>query len=401
MIAPGGDEIAEFYDRHPYPPPVTDLDAEVEAWDDGIRRRVEHFRMWPSVPYRDDHTILVAGCGTSQAARYSLRYPNAQVVGIDVSPTSIAATHQLIEQYELTNVELHDMPIEGVASLGRSFEQVVCTGVLHHLESAAAGLRALREVLAPEGAMQLMVYATYGRSGVYVMQEYCRALGVTPTPEEITDLISTLRELPTGHPISHMLRNTPDFQDDDAIADALLNPRDRSYTVPELFGLLGEAGMRLGRFVRQAPYRPQCGALTEVPHGERIAAMSESDQFAAVELFRGTMRRHSVIAHRVDSPLPDPPIRWSEDAWRSYVPIRPTSVVIVEENIPPGTDAVLINKAHTDRDLVFFLSTNERRIYETIDGERPIGEIDGATADLFRRLWDHDLVMIDVSRRSA
>ena len=398
MSAHGGDEISRFYDRHPYPPPIVDLDHEVDAWADGLRRRVEHARLWSSLPYRDDHTILVAGCGTSQAARYAVRYPSARIVGIDVSPTSLDATQRLLERHDLTNVELHRLPIEQVASLGRSFEHIVCTGVLHHLTDPVVGLRALRDVLAPEGALRLMVYATYGRFGVHVIQEYCRRLGIGPTPDEIADLVSTLRELPNGHPISHLLRDTPDFRDDDALADALLNPRDRSYTVPEVFHLIEAAGMRFGRWVRQAPYRPQCGALGEVPHGRRIAAMPEPDQFAAVELFRGTMQRHTVVAYRGDSPLPTEPISWDGEAWRAFVPVRPATVVAIEERLPPNVAAALINQAHVDRDLVCFLGPDAKGIYERVDGERSIAEIAGATAELFRRLWWHDLVMLDTSR---
>ncbi len=393
-----GDEISTFYDRHPYPPPVADLDDEVEAWRDGRRRRVEHARLWPTLPYREDHSILVAGCGTSQAARYAVRYPRARVVGIDVSRASLAATRRLVERHELTNVEIRELPIEGAGELGQAFDHVVCTGVLHHLADPTVGLRALHDVLAPEGALQLLVYGRYGRYGVYLMQDYCRRLGVTPTPGEIADLIATLRELPTGHPISDQLRNTPDFHDDDALADALLNPRDRSYSVPELFELIDAVGLRFGRWVRQAPYRPQCGALTEVPHGERIAAMTERDQFAALELFRGTMRRHSAVLHRRDSPLPDPPIDWGGDGWRSLVPVRPTTVATIRDRLPPKVAAVLVNQAHVDRDLVFFLDDQAARIVEAVDGETPLGAIDGASAGLFRRLWWHDLVLIDASR---
>ncbi len=395
-----GDVIARFYNRHPYPPPVDDLTADVAAWSDGTRRRVEHRRLWPTLAYRDDHTILVAGCGTSQAARYAVRYPDAQVVGIDVSPTSIGATGRLVDEYGLANVELHELPIEEAGSLQRSFDHIVCTGVLHHLPDPATGLRCLRTVLAADGALRLMVYGSYGRFGVQLMQDYCRLLGVTPEPSEIADLISTLRELPTAHPLGHLLRNTPDFQHDDALADALLNPRDRSYTVPEALALVDGAGMRFGRWVRQAPYRPQCGALTEVPHGRRIAAMDEHDQFAAMELFRATMQRHSLIAYRDDSPLPANPLGWDDDRWPAYVPIRPTTVTLVEERLPPGVAAVLINQAHTDRDLVLFLDADERRVYQQVDGNRALGDIDGATAGFFERLWWHDLVMIDASAPS-
>ena len=391
------DEIASFYDAHPYPPPVDHLDGEIEPWADGTRRRIEHARLWPTTPFRDDHTILVAGCGTFQAARYGLRYPSARVVGVDVSEASIESTRRLVERHALTNVELHRLPVEEIATLGERFDHVVCTGVVHHLADPATGLRALRDVMTPDGALHLLVYASYGRVGVSMIQEYCRRLDVSPTPDEITDLVATLRELPEGHPISSLLRDAADFRDDGAIADALLNPRDRSYTVPDVLRLLDATGLRFGRWTHQAPYRPECGAITETPHGRRVATLSEPEQFAAMELFRGTMRRHTLIAHRGDSPLPEPPIRWDDDAWGHFVPIRPATAVIVEERLPQGVAAVLINRAHIDRDLVYFADADTRRVFEAIDGSTPAGSISGATAGLLRRLWLHDLVMIDAS----
>jgi hypothetical protein len=54
-------------------------------------------------------------------------------------------------------------------------------GVLHHLPDPELGLKALRGVLEPDGAMHVMVYAAYGRGGIYMVQDYCRLLGIGPT----------------------------------------------------------------------------------------------------------------------------------------------------------------------------------------------------------------------------
>ena len=56
-------------------------------------------------PYRADLDILVAGCGTWQAAKYAVCRPDARVVGIDVSTTSLEHTGQLKRKYNLTNLE--------------------------------------------------------------------------------------------------------------------------------------------------------------------------------------------------------------------------------------------------------------------------------------------------------
>jgi len=127
------------------------------------------------------------------------------------------------------------LPIEQVGELDCAFDRIVCTGVLHHLPDPAAGLRALRSVLEPNGAMNLMVYAAYGRAGIYMLQEYCRRVGIGYSDNEIQELIDSLRALPYHHPLARLLSEAPDFQNKDALADALLNPQDRSYTVAAAF----------------------------------------------------------------------------------------------------------------------------------------------------------------------
>lgn len=343
---------------------------------------------------REDHSILIAGCGTSQAAKYAARYPKARVVGIDVSSTSIDETRRLAVQHDLDHLEVHELPIEHIGELGETFDQIVSTGVLHHLADPVAGLTALTAVLADGGALDAMLYAPYGRTGVYMIQEYCRLLGVTPERSEIEELIATLRELPLGHPLGHLLRNTPDFADDDALADALLNPRDQAYSVPQVFALLDGAGLRLNRWTRQAPYLPQCGSMRELPHGRRIAALPVAEQYTAMELYRGTMVRHSFIAQRADEPAVE--VRFDDDAWQRLVPVRTTTSSAVTERVPQGVAAALLNRAHTDPDLVLFATDQQYRAFEMIDGQRSFGEI-GDDVAFFERLWHHDLIVVDAS----
>ncbi|WP_040493039.1 class I SAM-dependent methyltransferase [Ilumatobacter nonamiensis] len=388
------DPIAGFYERHPYPPPVDDLSAVRVLDVEG--RRTAHHLVWPRRPVPDEPTLLVAGCGTSQAARHAARNPRARVVGIDVSTTSIDHTRRLIEQHDLSNLEVHQLPIENVAELHESFDHIVCTGVLHHLADPPSALAALRGALAPGGALTLMVYAQYGRAGIYVMQEYCRRLGVAPTSTELADLVATLRELPVGHPLDHVLRNSRDIHDDDALADALLNPRDRAYTVPELLALLDAAGLRFGRWERQAPYRPDCGSISETPHASRIAELPVDEQYAAVELFRGTIARHTVIAFADDDP-PTDTLDFSGADADAWVPIVVPTAIAVEERLPPGAAAALLNRAHAFTDLVMFADRAELDLFRSIDGTRPIRDLGPGALRFVERLWNHDLVVIDAS----
>ena len=403
------DRVRDFYDSHPYPPPVTSLDDYRRLWEDVGRRRADHHLFFPDQSYRGKQAILVAGCGTSQAAKYALREPAAAVVAIDVSATSISHTRELKERYRLANLEIYQLPIEQVHELERSFDKIVCTGVLHHLPSPEAGLRALRDVLDPQGAMHLMVYARYGRAGIYMLQEYCRRLGVESTDDEIQELAETLLALPERHPLRHLLAESPDFRTKAGLADALLNPNDRAYTVPQLFDFIDGSGLVFGRWLRQAPYLPQCGVLAETPHATRLRRLSAQEQFAAMELFRGTMVRHSAIVYHNDREGTAQPIRFDDETWLDYVPIRLFETRCLEERLPDGAAAVLLNRAHSYTDIYLPIDAAQKRLFETIDGERTIGEIvkssstpaaersrEGAGA-FFEQLWCYDQVVFDLS----
>ena len=362
---------------------------------------------WPAEPYRDDRGILVAGCGTTQAAHYALRWPRAQVIGIDVSAKSIAFTEGLKRKYALVNLEVRQLPVERAAELGSSFEHVVCTGVLHHLPDPDAGLRALRDVLAPTGAINVMVYAPYGRAGVYMLQDYCRRLGIGGTTTEIRDLAASLKALPPDHPIASLLRNSPDFANKVGLADALLHPQDRAYSVPQLLDFLDRAGLAFGRWVRQAPYLPWCGALATTPHHSRLVGLTAEAQCAAIELFRGTMVRHSVVAYRNDRPTRGAFVDFDGEGWLSYRPIRLPDTLTLRERLPPGAVAVLINRNHTYTDLVLPIDARQEPLLAAVDGERTIAEICGERGDrnlaraFFQQLWRWDQVVFDTSRAST
>lgn len=400
------DAVRAFYERHPYPAPLRDLDRHIELYCNPDRRRAWSLLLWPLEKPRADREILVAGCGTSQAAIHALREPDAHVIAIDVSEASLRHTRELQRKYALQNLDLHKLSIEEVGKLGRMFDQIVCTGVLHHLPDPDTGLRSLRSVLATNGAMHLMVYALYGRAGIYMMQDYCRMLGIGATERELDDLGAVIGALSTEHPIAGLAKRAKDFTHPDALADALLHPQDRAYTVPQLYAWLARCGLKFGRWVEQAPYMPQCGAIARMPHASRLALLEPPLQHAAVELLRGTMTRHNFIAYREDRGSASQPINFDGDAWRGWVPLRLPWTLCIRDRAPPGFAAVLINRAHTYSDLAFPIDAVQDRIFASMDGSRCIGEIlravtrpigDEQARRFIERLWQYDQIVFDAA----
>jgi SAM-dependent methyltransferase len=403
MSAGRTEAIRAFYESHPYPAPVASLERNLDRYRDPARRRAQSLLLWPLQKPRPDRTILVAGCGTSQAARHALMEPEARVTAIDVSETSLRHTRDLQRKHDIGNLQLHRLAIERTAELGETFDQIVCTGVLHHLSDPDIGLRALRDVLARDGAMHTMVYAPFGRAGITMMQDYCRLLGIGVEEDELRQLGETVQALPVDHPIAGVVKRAKDFAQPDALADALLNPQERAYSVPQLYDWLDRCGLKFGRWYEQAAYLPQCGAMEDAPHGARLSALPPRAQHAAIELLRGTMDRHSFTAYRDDREREAQPITFEGDAWRSFVPVRLPWTLTIKDRAPAGVAAALINPSHAYPDLALFIDASQERIFAAIDGERSVGEIlqsaggmeEEKDRQFFSRLWEHDLIVFD------
>ena len=401
------DPVSEFYTRHPYPPPLENLDRARDLWQDENVSRGEFHLFWPNKEYRQDLDVLVAGCGTWQAAKFALCHPAARVVGVDVSTTSLEHTEALKRKHHLTNLKTRQLSIENVNDLDERFDLIVCTGVLHHLVDPDSGLRTLRSMLRSDGVMYLMLYAPYGRTGVYMLREYCTRLGIGTSNQEIKDLTEVLKTLPQHHPLLSMLRGERNSLDANALTDALLNPRDRTYSVAQLFDFIESNDLMLKRWYWQAPYSPQCGSIATTPHAQRLAALPKREQYIAMELWRGLMTNHDFVVHRKDLNDEGWEVRFDDERYLSYVPIRRAWTMCIQDRLPPGAAGVLLNQTHLFQDLFLVIDEREKRMWEAIDGRRNISEIveevdekgDSSLARVFfEKLGLYDQVVFNASK---
>ena len=162
--------------------------------------------------------------------------------------------------------------------------------------------------------------------------------------------------------------------------------------------------MTLGRWVEQAAYLPQCGVLERTSHSTRISELPEREQHAAVELFRGTITRHNFIAYRSDRLAEPQPIRFSDNQWLGYVPIRLPWTMCIRDRVPTGSAAVLLNRAHQHSDLVLAINERQFGLFNEIDGRKTLGEISensgqerDSALEFFQQLWRYDQIVFDAS----
>jgi SAM-dependent methyltransferase len=290
------ERVRDMYTRFPYPPP------SAVAGTLPVPAALEYVRyvLWPGRKSLHKLRVLDAGCGTGlTAVSIAQQYPQVEVTGIDLSETSLGHARSLAKQAGVAkNIEFRCLPIERVGELNQQFDYIISSGVIHHLDSPAVGLRALTDLLAPNGGIFLMLYATYGRAGVYMLQDAMRVLGGERDFSDRANMARrVVQHLPGDHPFSQMEWVDVGWKSDAGVVDLLLHVRDRSYTVPQIYDLLDGAGLQLARFVGPLAYEPTT-YVRDPELAQRFQELDYPARAAVAELLNGRIRRHQVFATR-------------------------------------------------------------------------------------------------------
>lgn len=174
--------VAAQYERWPYP-------VWSRAMAMGERSPLAQFvaRLDPegSGARRPPTSILIAGCGTGwEAAAWAQSFPDAQVTAIDISQASLDYAVSQCRAMGIQNIRFERLDLHRAETLG-SFDVIVCSGVLHHLDHPEAGWAALTRALAPSGVMRIMVYSRVARLLVQAMRRRLADIVAQPIDDDM------------------------------------------------------------------------------------------------------------------------------------------------------------------------------------------------------------------------
>ena len=398
---PLSDLVATHYHNWPYPEPIFDIPGWlVDHWqwfDPSHAYRL----FWPNQgAYLPDCEILVAGCGNNQAAVLAYTNPLARIVAIEVSQPSLEHHRWLKDQYGLNNLELFHLPIEEINALGRQFDLIVSTGVLHHLESPEVGLSALAQCLKPNGVVAIMLYARYGRHGVEVMQSVFRDLGLAQNQESLFLVKDVIASLPETHPLKPYMGKASDLAADTGWIDTFLHGRDRSYTVRDCLDLVEEAGLAFQDWFLKSDYYPPL--LNKTGFFGVVSELDEVSQWSIMERINTQNACHFVTACRKDRPresykvdfsaprilsgIPDFRYRCGLDDeelfrsdWRST--LNPAQLALIQRIDGIKSMGTIIKEANADDALAGFSESEFRDV----------------ALQFFQSLWQGDFISIGLS----
>jgi SAM-dependent methyltransferase len=234
----------DFYGRFPYPwsaltfPFVADphygtvfLNQDLGDW---THSRIPH-----------NPRIWVAGCGTNQAVLTALRFPQAEVLGTDLSTPSLALSQEAASRLGIQNLRLEEQSLNA-SRFQEEFDYIICTGDIHHNAHPAITLRNLSAALKRDGILELMVYNSSHMLLPTTYQKFIHQLFPGEAALDLDAQLLLTKALIDTFPVDnkmaqylHKMGKEPDV----ALADLLLQPVEHCYTIESLAELLKETSL--------------------------------------------------------------------------------------------------------------------------------------------------------------
>ncbi|MGA7296838.1 MAG: methyltransferase [Rhodanobacteraceae bacterium] len=405
-------EVREQYEQYPYP--VRDPQDERKRLIVAHQTRldsVNHHCFNGRQDFESDFRVLIAGGGTGDAliawAEQLRQKRGARVTYLDLSTASTRIARQRADVRELQNIDWINDSLLNLPKLDLPrFDYIDCSGVLHHLEDPDAGLRALLSVLAPGGAMSLMVYATYGRTGIYQVQNLMRMINddADPANLKIRNTREVLRSLPELHWFNagqRLLTAYDDLDSDSGTFDLLLHTQDRSYTILEVHEWLDRCGMKManepGTHYRQLNYLPQTFLKDKQLLG-RIREYPLRQQQAIGEALSGDISTHEFYA--VPKSSSATVARLTDEGmipWPGIGHVAPFDKLA--EMAKNRTDAFTVMLSHLPDKPRIFVDKGQfvASLLRAIDGTRTVDQIVSAVAEEHANA-PRDAIMADFER---
>jgi tetratricopeptide (TPR) repeat protein/SAM-dependent methyltransferase len=234
--------VQQQYEENPYPrwaksePPGPPL-----PFDQYLRRKL------PAAVFRSlgkpEIDLLIAGCGTGQhAIETAQRFAGANVLAVDLSRTSLAYAERKTRELGRGNIVYGQADILKLGALGRTFDVIESSGVLHHLAEPFAGWRALLSLLRPGGFMTIGLYSELARAEIVAARAFIAERGYGATAEDIRRCRQDLLDQQLLDDAGRFAKivESADFFSTSGCRDLLFHVQEHRLTIPQIAGFLAD-----------------------------------------------------------------------------------------------------------------------------------------------------------------
>jgi 2-polyprenyl-3-methyl-5-hydroxy-6-metoxy-1,4-benzoquinol methylase len=248
-LTPIEDEVSQLvrqqYEENPYPRWV-DVSTGIEsvALDQHLRDLFQTAAFTP-LGKTEGVEMLIAGSGTGRHATWiAQRFQGARILAVDLSLSSVCFAKRKTPAEFADRITYAQADILKLPAIGRSFDVIDASGVLHHMADPLEGWRTLLTLLRPGGFMHVCLYSELGRKDVAAVRTMIAERGLEPSPADIRRCRQDLLETP--------LRSITRFNDYFSMSecrDLLFHVQESRTTVPAIKAFVTENKLKFIGFV--------------------------------------------------------------------------------------------------------------------------------------------------------
>ena len=225
--------VQEQYDQSPYP-----------KWSNGNLIDPTYGLTFPNI---DRPLILIAGCGTGRhSISISNLYEGCHIVAVDLSLNSLAYAKRKTEELNISNIDYLHADILDLRELGRKFDIIECTGVLHHMEDPMAGWKVLTDCLKDEGFMQVGLYSELARRDITKIRAEIEQSNIELTYQTMKQFRNQIINSEEEH--HKRIVSNPEFYNMSTCRDMLFHVQEHRFTIPQIKEYLSQLGLTFRGF---------------------------------------------------------------------------------------------------------------------------------------------------------
>jgi len=227
------------YEENPYPRWLRVAATAAPVPIEQLLRRQFPFAPIRAGAARQGLDVLIAGCGTGQQPIETVQeLADARVLALDLSLASLGYATRKTREMGLRNIEYAHADLLQLGALGRTFDLIAATGVLHHLADPTAGWRVLRSLLRPRGFMRIGLYSELARGSVAAARAFIAERNYGSTAADIRRCRQDLTSRDLG--AASAVVNDPDFFTTSACRDLLFHVQEHRFRLPDIRQFLDE-----------------------------------------------------------------------------------------------------------------------------------------------------------------
>ena len=293
-------ELAEQYNNYIYPKPCQDIDKE---WLKFNRYQVcdpNYFwhKIWPEKKYsRNPLKILIAGCGSDQAAILAKCNPIHKFIGIDISKNSLEHQKKLISRHDINNLKLICDDFRNF-NYTEKFDYIISSGVIHHLDNINSALEYFYKNLKDDGAIFIMIYGNQQSQNIDGIKKIFKKLNFSQNKKSINSVRQIIAKLKNYHPAKIFSNLFADIENDSGVIDTFLHKNENFYNIKQFINILEKNNLIIKNFVdsRIAPITKYF--MNNKDELEKIKQMHYKDKLEISQILNWNDRKINIICSK-------------------------------------------------------------------------------------------------------